>query len=153
MIPPPSHNPVGACNQKTLLTPYYISSRMVNLFKVTDTIIKVSDIHVLTVSFKFINFSFQIFVLFVLECLLVSHLHCSDYLHYFGLDPVATASYPASFDLKVVNIHHQTLVYVASIHIDLRFSLAEILCNVFPSHIYVLAIIIMSPNLQTCSRS
>jgi hypothetical protein len=36
-------------------------------FKVTDTPIQVSDILVLPVCFKFINFSFQIFLLFVPE--------------------------------------------------------------------------------------
>jgi hypothetical protein len=37
-------------------------------------------------------------------------LHCLDYLHCFGLDPVTTA-HPASFDLNIVNILHQTMLY------------------------------------------
>src|SRR5215470_9196989 len=67
MIPPPSQTIVGVCNQVTLLILYYISSRLVPPLKVIDTLIQVSDILVRTVCFKFINFSFQIFLLFVPE--------------------------------------------------------------------------------------
>jgi hypothetical protein len=35
--------------------------------------------------------------------------------------------HPASFDLKIVNIFHQTMVYAASIHTCLRLSVAEVL--------------------------
>ena len=45
-------------------------------------------------------------------------LHCSDYLHCFGLDPVSTAFYPATFDPKNLNILHQTRVYSASIRAE-----------------------------------
>ena len=55
----PFENP--CCNQITLLILYYISSRLVTLPT------KVSDIFYLTVSYKFINFSFQIFFLIVPE--------------------------------------------------------------------------------------
>ena len=48
-------------------------------------------------------------------------LHCSDYIHCFDLDHVSTAFHPASFDLKNLNIHHQTMVYAASILADLEF--------------------------------
>jgi hypothetical protein len=65
MIPPPSQNTVGFSNKITLVIPYYISSRLVTLLKITDVRIKVLDIFYLTVSFKFINFSIQIFLLFV----------------------------------------------------------------------------------------
>jgi len=44
MVPPPSQNIVGVCNQITLLIPYYISSRPVTLLKISDAPIKVSDI-------------------------------------------------------------------------------------------------------------
>ena len=44
MIPPPSQNTVGVCNQITLLILYYISSRVVTLLDVTDAPIQVSDI-------------------------------------------------------------------------------------------------------------
>jgi len=73
MVSSPSQNTVGFCNQITLYIPYYISSRMVTLLKIIDAPIEVSDIFYLTVSFKFINFSFQIFFLF-LKCLLASRL-------------------------------------------------------------------------------
>jgi hypothetical protein len=67
MIPPPSQNTVEVCDQVTVLILYYISSRLVPLLKVTDTPIQVSDILVLIVCFMLINFSFQIFLLFVPE--------------------------------------------------------------------------------------
>jgi len=60
MIPPSSQNTMGVCNQITLLILYYISSRLVTLPKVTDAPIQVSNILGLTVSLKFIQFSFQI---------------------------------------------------------------------------------------------
>ena len=58
MVPPPSQNTVAVCNQITLLILYYISSRLLSLLNITDVPIQVSDIFYLTVSFKFINFSF-----------------------------------------------------------------------------------------------
>jgi hypothetical protein len=67
MIPPPNQNTVVVCNKITLLILYYSSSRLLTLLKVIDAPIQVSDILVLTVCFKFINFSFQIFLLFVPE--------------------------------------------------------------------------------------
>jgi len=90
MVPPRSQNTVGVCNQITLLILYFIISRWVTLLKVTDTPIQVSDIF--DYCFKFINFSFQIFLLLVPEISIsFSLLHCLDYLHCFGLDPLATA--------------------------------------------------------------
>ena len=59
VVPPPSHNIVGVWNQITLLILYYISSRLVTILKVTDVPIQVPSIFYLTVSFKFLNFSFQ----------------------------------------------------------------------------------------------
>jgi len=67
MILPPSQNIVGACNQATLLVLYSVSSRLVTLLKLIDAPIKVPNIFDLRVCFKFINFSFQIFLLFVPE--------------------------------------------------------------------------------------
>ena len=55
---------VGVCNQITLLILYYIRSRHVTLLKIIDAPIQVSDIFYISVSFKFINFSFHIFLLF-----------------------------------------------------------------------------------------
>jgi len=77
MVPSPSQNTVGVSNQITLLI-FYISSRLVTLRKVIDTLILVSDIFDLTVSFKFINFSFQIFLLSVPE---MSHVFTSDIVY------------------------------------------------------------------------
>jgi hypothetical protein len=54
---------VGVCNQITLLIPHYISSRLVTLLEVTDVRIQVPDIFYLAVSFKFLNFRFQICLL------------------------------------------------------------------------------------------
>ena len=58
MFPSSSQNTVGACNQITLLILYYISSRLVTLFKVTDAPKQVRNIFDLIASFKFLNFSF-----------------------------------------------------------------------------------------------
>ena len=67
MFPPLSQNIVRVSNQITLIILYYISFRLVTFLKVTDAPIKVSDNFCLTVSFKFINFSFKVFLLFVTE--------------------------------------------------------------------------------------
>ena len=67
MVPPPSQNTVTVCNQITLPVLYYISSRLVTLLKVADAPIWVSVIFYRIVSFKFINFSFQLFLLYVPE--------------------------------------------------------------------------------------
>jgi len=67
MVPPPSQNTVAVCNQITSLNLYYTSSRLETLLKITEAPMQVSDIFYLSVSFKFINFTFQIFLLFVPE--------------------------------------------------------------------------------------
>ena len=59
-------------NKITLLIIYSKISGPVTLLKVTDVSIQVSDIFYLTVSFKFINFSFQIFLFLLMKCLLAS---------------------------------------------------------------------------------
>jgi len=66
MVPPPSQNTVGVCNQITLLIHYYFSSRLVNLLQYNDALIQVSDVSHLTLGYKYINFSLYIF-LFVPE--------------------------------------------------------------------------------------
>ena len=58
MVPPPGQYTVGICNQITLLI--YINPRLVTL---SDATVQVSDILGLTVSFKVMNFSSQIFLL------------------------------------------------------------------------------------------
>jgi hypothetical protein len=104
MVPPPSQNTVGVCNQTTLLILYYISSRLVILLKVTDDPTQVSDIFNLTVSFKFINFSFWI-LLFVPEMFTIfSSYTVYIILHCFGLDPLITSIWPAPSCQKNLNI-------------------------------------------------
>jgi hypothetical protein len=66
MDSPPNQNTVGVCNQTTPLILYYTDSTVVTLLKINAPI-QVSYTFYLTVSFKFINFSFQIFFLFVPE--------------------------------------------------------------------------------------
>jgi len=65
MIPPHSQHPVTVCNQITVLILYYISLRMLTLLKIIDAPIQNSDTLVLTVCFTFINFSFQVFLLYI----------------------------------------------------------------------------------------
>ena len=65
VFPPPNQNTVTVCNQTTLLILNDIGSRVVILLKVTNSPIQVSDTLDLAVSFKFINFNFQICLLFV----------------------------------------------------------------------------------------
>ena len=57
---------MAVCYQIILIL-YYISSQMVTLLKITDAHIQASDICDLTVALKFINCSFQIFLIFVPE--------------------------------------------------------------------------------------
>ena len=66
MVPPPSKNTVGVSNQITLIILYYTSFRLVTLLKDIDAPIQVSDILGLTISLKFIKFSFQLLLLFFL---------------------------------------------------------------------------------------
>ena len=67
MVPPSSKNTMGVSYQITLIILYYTSSRLVTLLKVTDAPIQVSDILGLTISLKFINFSFQLLLLFFMS--------------------------------------------------------------------------------------
>jgi len=67
IVPPPSQNTVGVCNQITYVILHYSSSRLVTLLKVIDAPIQVPNIFYLIVSFKFLNCSFQICLLFVPE--------------------------------------------------------------------------------------
>ena len=56
---------MGVYNQLSFLVLYYNSFRLVSLLEVINAPIQVPDIVDLTVSFKFLNFSFQICLLFV----------------------------------------------------------------------------------------
>jgi len=40
----------------------------------------------------------------------------SHYLHLFGLDYGTTVIWPASFDLKILSTHHQTMTYAVKTH-------------------------------------
>jgi len=75
MLPPPSQNTVEVCKQITLLFLYYISSRLLTSLKAIDAPKQFPNTFYLTVSFKFLNFRFQLSLLFFfLKCLL-SLLH------------------------------------------------------------------------------
>jgi len=91
MVPPPSQNTVGVCNQIALLILYIISSRLVTLLKVIDAPLQVSDIFYLTVGFELSILAFGYSFILFLKCLLSLCLHCLDYLYSIGLDPVTTA--------------------------------------------------------------
>jgi hypothetical protein len=67
IVPSPSQNTVGVCNQITFLALYCSSYRLVTLREVIFASLQVPDIYYLTVSFKFLNFSFPICLLFVPE--------------------------------------------------------------------------------------
>ena len=56
--------------------------------------------------------------MFILKCAL-KLVPKKNILHYFGLDLVTTTFYPASFDLKIASILHQTMVTAATIRTDL----------------------------------
>jgi hypothetical protein len=56
---------LGSGTQITFLILYYISSRLLTLLEVIDALIQVPDIVDLTASFMFLNFSFQICLLFI----------------------------------------------------------------------------------------
>jgi len=75
MFLPLNQNTVDVCNETTLLILYCISSGLVTFLKVTNAPLQVPDIFYLTFSFKFISFSFHIFLLFFsMKCLLSSRL-------------------------------------------------------------------------------
>jgi len=88
----PSPNTVGVCIHITLLSLYYISSRLVTLLKDIDAPVQASDIFYLTVSFMFINFSFWMCLLFVPEVnsSLMSYIVYIIYI-FSALYPVTTA--------------------------------------------------------------
>ena len=58
---------MGVYHQVTFLILYYITSRLVPLLKVIDAPIQVPNVSDLTVSFKFLNFSSQLCLIFVPE--------------------------------------------------------------------------------------
>ena len=58
---------MGVCNQISFLVLYYNSSRLVTLLEVINAPIQIPDIVDVTVSFQFLDFSFQICLPFVPE--------------------------------------------------------------------------------------
>jgi hypothetical protein len=74
IVPPPNQNTVGVCKQITFLILDYINSMLITLLKDIDASIQVPNTLDPTVSFKFLNFNFQICLLFILKCLLTSRL-------------------------------------------------------------------------------
>jgi len=64
MVPPPSQNTVGVCNQITLLMLYYISHRLVTLLRFPGDSKRVTDIFYLAVGFKvtILAFKYSFFV-------------------------------------------------------------------------------------------
>jgi hypothetical protein len=112
---------VRICNQITLLILYYICSRLITLLKLNDAPTKVSDILYFFLRFKFINFSFQILLPFFPEMSIASNIT------WFRL-PTSIWFRSSNtyilfcFDLKILTILHQAMVYNASLHTEL-FSL------------------------------
>ena len=111
---------MGVCNQVTFLILYYITSRLVPLLKVTDAPVQVPNVFVLTVSFKFLNSSSQLYLLFVPE-MSANYMSYIVQIIYIAL---AWILYPLHFSSlpliqKNLNILLQTRVYAASIHVDL----------------------------------
>ena len=65
IVLPPRHSTVGVCKQLSFLVLYYKSSRLLSILKIINVPIQVIEIVDLTVSFKFLNFSFHICLSFV----------------------------------------------------------------------------------------
>ena len=114
--------------------------RGIILLKVTDITIQVSDIFYLTVSFNLIKFSFQIFLLFsAMSTSFTSYTVQAS--TWFSLDPPTNAFQPAAFDLRIVNILHQTMDFTASIHAGLRLSLADVLIfSLFSQDLFIFSL-------------
>jgi len=74
-------------NRITLLIPYYIISRFLTLLNIVDVRLQVAEVFDLTVNFKFINFSFKIFLLFVPEVStsFTSYIICIIYIALFWI--------------------------------------------------------------------
>jgi len=74
MVLSSSQNTVAICKQITLLILYYMSSRLVTIFKVTVAPIQAPDIFYLIVSSSSSILAFRYFFILFLKCLLASHL-------------------------------------------------------------------------------
>ena len=117
---------------------YCISSRQLTLFKVIFCTYT-SLWYFWSYCFKFRNFSFQIFLLLFLKCLLDSRLTLCKLSKLFWLASCTHCSLASFLWSKKVNTRHQTMFYAASIRADLD-SLSEVLYiffNALPNPIYV----------------
>jgi hypothetical protein len=150
MVPPPSQNIVGVCNQITLLILYIISSRPVTLIKVIDALLQVSDIFYLTVGFKFINFSFQIFVLFLkfLLSLCLTLFRLSILLWFGSCNHCILACFLWSKNCKHSLSNHGLCCFNSHRR---RLSLAEVLIFslLFSQALFMSSLLFSSPKLQT----
>ena len=149
MFPPSNQNIVLFCNQITLLILYYPSPKQVTQIKVTDNFIQVSHILDLTVCFKFNNFSFQIFLLFVLVMStgFTFTLFRLMTLLWFGYcNHCILARFLWSKSHEHSSSNHGLCCFNSYRH-RLFSSCFDILFDVFPSTVYVLTIIKI---LQRC---
>jgi hypothetical protein len=90
--------------QLTVLVLRQVRPMFVTLLKFIYVSLEASDILVMTLCFKLIDFVLQIFPLFP-ELSGLHVLNCSDYLQSFGSDPVTTAITLLSFGLiTILNI-------------------------------------------------
>jgi len=94
---------VGVCNQVLLFPLYSICSQLVTLLKFIGACIQTPSIFNLTVSFKFLNFSFQICLLFVPEM--------AQWLRYRATNRKVAGSIPAGvsgffIDIKSFRPHY-----------------------------------------------
>jgi hypothetical protein len=128
MVPPDTQNTVGVCNQITFLILTLSILVLVTLSEVTDAPKQVPDIFYLSVSFKFLDFSFQIFLLFVSE-MSASFTSNIDWIIYIAL---AWFLYPLHFSMfsfiQIPNILIQNMLYAASIHAELDYLAGVLIC-------------------------
>jgi len=118
MVPSLNKNNVEVCNQITLVIPYYISSRLVTLLKITGVPIQVSEIFFLLLVSRSSILAVTYFFFLSQKCILASHLTLFQLstLHWYGsCNHCILACVLWSKD---VNIFNQTMVYAASIHTD-----------------------------------
>ena len=101
-IPPTSQNTAGAYNEISLLIPYYINSRCVTLSLTFSFLLFVSGL--LLLAFRYSIFCF-------LKCLLVACITLLGLPALLWSGSCNHCNYPASLDLKILNILHQTKMY------------------------------------------
>jgi hypothetical protein len=106
-FPPPKKNTVGF-SQKTLLFLYSTNSRLLTLFKVINAPVQVPENFNFTVSFKFISYIFQIFLLlFFLKWLLSKHLASFKLCVFPWFGSCNNCILACFFDVKFMNLLNQ----------------------------------------------